>query len=163
MKKSRSNLEQHLTDLNIRFDTHEHPAVYTVEQAQQHCSHIPGCHCKNLFLKTKKKQLWLIVLEDSTTIDLKQLANLVGVKAWSFASPERLMEHLGVEPGSVTPFALINDPDKLINLAIETKILGAESVNFHPLTNTATLNITSTGLREFLQSTGHVPNEISCD
>jgi len=163
MAKTRNDLEQHLTDLSIIFDVHEHPAVYTVEEAQQHCSHIEGCHCKNLFLKTKKKQLWLVVLEDSTTIDLKELARLVGVKAWSFASPDRLMEHLGVIPGSVTPFALINDSENKVNLAIESKVLESQSGNFHPLTNTATLTISNTGLREFLQSTGHVPIEINCD
>ena len=163
MNKSRSDLEQHLTDLGIAFDVHEHPAVYTVEEAQHHCSDIPGCHCKNLFLKTKKKQLWLVVLEDSTTIDLEQLASLVGVKAWSFASPDRLMEHLGVEPGSVTPFALLNDRENLVNLAIDENILSSQSANFHPMVNTATLNITSSGLQKFLQSTGHVPIEISCD
>ncbi len=162
MKKSRNDLEQHLTDLAISFDVFEHPAVYTVEEAQKHCSDIAGCHCKNLFLRTKKKQLWLVVLEDTTSIDLKQLATLVGVKAWSFASPDRLMEHLGVEPGSVTPFALINDQDKVVNLAIEEKILNSESANFHPLVNTATLNITSEGLKEFLKSTGHVAVEIRC-
>ncbi len=163
MSKTRNELEQHLTDLGISFDVHEHPAVFTVEEAQQHCSHIQGCHCKNLFLKTKKKQLWLLVLEDNTSIDLKQLASLVGVKAWSFASPDRLMEHLGVTPGSVTPFALINDPDNNVNLAIESKVFEADSGNFHPLTNTATLNISTAGLRKFLQSTGHVPIEIDCD
>ncbi|MEE9333950.1 MAG: YbaK/EbsC family protein [Granulosicoccaceae bacterium] len=104
-----------------------------------------------------------MVLEDSTSIDLKQLANLVGVKSWSFASTERLMEHLGVEPGSVTPFALLNDQSNVVNLAIEEKILNSESANFHPLINTATLNITSTGLREFLRSTGHVPMVLQCD
>jgi len=162
MRKSRAELEQHLTDLNLEFDVHEHPAVYTVEEAQQHCSHIQGCHCKNLFLKTKKKKLWLVVLEDNTAIDLKNLAALVGEKAWSFASPERLLEHLGVEPGSVTPFSLINDIENKVNVAIEDKILQSESANFHPLVNTATLNISANGLRAFLDSTGHVPIEINC-
>ncbi len=162
MKNTRQDLEQHLHAHSIDFQAHEHLAVYTVEEAQQQCAHIPGCHCKNLFLKTKKKQLWLVVLEDSTTIDLKALARLVGVKAWSFASPERLMEHLGVVPGSVTPFALLNDTDKQVNLAIERKILLAETANFHPLVNNATFNITPAALRLFLDSTGHTPLEIDC-
>jgi Ala-tRNA(Pro) deacylase len=162
MKKTRTELEQHLQQHGISYQAHEHLAVYTVEEAQQQCAHIPGCHCKNLFLKTKKKQLWLVVLEDNTKIDLKALAQLVGVKAWSFASPDRLMEHLGVEPGSVTPFALINDSDNHVNLAVERKILTANSANFHPLVNNATLNITPEGLRAFLDSTGHSPLEIDC-
>jgi len=163
MKHTRSSLEDHLNNLAIDFEVHEHPAVYTVVEAQRHCGGISGCHCKNLFLRTKKKQLWLVVLEDNTSIDLKQLASLVGVKAWSFASPERLMEYLGVEPGSVTPFALINDAAKVVNVAIESKILSAPSANFHPLVNTATLNITAAGFKQFLRSTGHHPVEIVCD
>jgi len=163
MKKSRGDLEKYLSDLDIPFVAHEHPAVFTVDEAQQHCQHIQGCHCKNLFLKTKKKKLWLVVLEDNTAIDLKQLAGLVGEKAWSFASPDRLMEHLGVEPGSVTPFSLINDSEQLVNLAIEDKILDSATGNFHPLVNTATLNIPISGLLAFLRSTGHEPLKITCD
>jgi len=163
VKHTRGDLEHRLKRLRIPFQVHEHPAVYTVEQAQQYCGDISGCHCKNLFLKTKKKQLWLVVLEDNTSVDLKRLASIVGVKAWSFASPARLMEHLGVEPGSVTPFALINDEKRAVNLAVEAKVLTADTANFHPLVNTATLNIAPAGLREFLQFTGHTPLEIICE
>ncbi len=162
MSKTRNDLEAYLRDRDIPFTAYDHPAVFTVEEAQQHCSHITGCHCKNLFLKTKKKQLWLVVLEDNTKIDLKALATLVGVNAWSFASPDRLMEYLGVIPGSVTPFALINDVEGKVNLAIEDKILAADSANFHPLVNTATINISTAGLRAFLDSTGHDILELDC-
>jgi len=139
----------------IPYTLHEHAAVFTVEEAQQHCSAIPGCHCKNLFLKSRKQQLWLVVLRDDTQIDLKSLAELVGVKSWSFASPERLMEYLGVVPGSVTPLALINDKMQHVNLAIERSIMDAALVNFHPLVNTATLSMPPFGLRTFLEYTGH--------
>ena len=102
-------LFERLKELCIETETHKHPPVFTVEEARIHCGHIAGCHCKNLFLKDKKGRMFLLVTIDNRLVNLKLLRKQIGSSHLSFGKPGILRETLGVEPGSVTPFALIND------------------------------------------------------
>ena len=113
----------HLEGLGIRTQTARHPPVFTVEEARALRGNLPGVHIKNLFLRNKKGEMWLVVAEEDRTIDLKSLGEKLGAGRLSFGSPERLMTHLGVAPGAVTPFALINDRQGQVRVAIDKAIL----------------------------------------
>ena len=114
MRASADILFKRLEDLGVVFQTHTHAPVFTVEEAQTHCGHLPGGHCKNLFLKDKKGVLWLVVALNERPIDMKDLRHRIGSHHLSFGKPELLAQVLGVTPGSVTPFALMNDTDEKI-------------------------------------------------
>jgi Ala-tRNA(Pro) deacylase len=157
MTTTRDDLFSRLDDLGIATETFEHPPVFTVEEAQRHCGHLPGGHCKNLFLKDKKRNLWLIVTLDSQPIDLKALSQALGCPRFSFAKPELLMETLGVTPGSVTPFALINDTECRVSVVLDAAMMAMDRLNYHPLSNDATTAITPQGLQDLLVSFGHSP------
>ncbi|MFZ0492929.1 MAG: prolyl-tRNA synthetase associated domain-containing protein, partial [Acidimicrobiia bacterium] len=118
---------------------------------------LPGGHSKNLFLRTKKGAMWLIVAREDRQIDLKELATRLGSDRFSFGSPERLMGALGVIPGAVTPFAVINDTDRRVQVVLDRGLIEADPLNFHPLDNTMTTAITSNDLLRFLEATGHAP------
>ena len=143
--------------LDIEYRYYEHPPVFTVEEARRHCAHIPGGHCKNLFLRSRKKHNWLLVLNDDAWVDLRQLARDVGAGTLGFGSTDRLMEFLGVTPGSVTPLALVNDPDRQVHPVFERGLMDHEWLNFHPLVNTATVSLSPTGLMRFVRDCGHEP------
>ena len=155
MPATRQELFARLSDLGIETETHEHAAVFTVEEAQAHCGHLPGGHCKSLFLKDKKGGLWLIVTLDERPVNLKALARALDAKTFSFAKPELLMAVLGVIPGAVTPFGLINDTEQRVNLVLDAGMMGLELLNFHPLSNDATTAITPRGLRQVIAAFGH--------
>ncbi len=157
MVKTRDDLFARLDDLGIATETYHHAPVFTVEEAQIHCGHLPGGHCKNLFLKDKKGQLWLVVTLDSQPIDLKSLSKALGCPRFSFGNPELLLEALGVTPGSVTPFALINDTDSRVSVVLDSAMMALDRLNYHPLTNDATTAITPQGLHDLLVSFGHSP------
>ena len=154
---TRQELFARLGELGIETETHQHPAVFTVEQAQAHCGHLPGGHCKSLFLKDKKGGLWLVVTLDERPVSLKALAKALGAKTFSFAKPELLMEVLGVIPGAVTPFDLINDTERRVNVVLDAGMMGLDLLNYHPLSNDATTAITPRGLRQLIASFGHQP------
>src|SRR6478609_1778293 len=116
---SPQQLFDRLDALGLAHRTVEHEPVFTVEQAKQHRGTLPGHHIKNLFLRNKKEAMWLVVALEDRAIDLKRLGDVLGAGRLSFGSPERLRRHLGVEPGSVTPFALINDPDRQVTLVLD--------------------------------------------
>ena len=160
MFASKEQLLLRLRELEIDATTHQHPAVFTVEEAQKHCSYLPGGHCKNLLLRDKKKRNWLIVTLSDTRIDLKHLARQLGAGNFNFASPERLMELLGVTPGSVTPFALINDPEQRVNVVLDEALFGFELLNYHPLVNNATTALTPDDLLKFIRECGHEPRVV---
>src|SRR4030081_2796838 len=107
--QSPQQLFARLKELGIAQRTVEHPAVFTVEQAKARRGDLPGHHIKNLFLRNKKEEMWLVVALEDRAVDLKRLGEVLGAGRLSFGSAERLRRHLGVEPGSVTPLALIND------------------------------------------------------
>ncbi len=146
-------------DLFAFLDTHgvahrtlEHPAVFRVDEGHDVKAQLPGGHTKNLFLKDGKGQLWMVCALGETRIDLKRLPEVIGSARLSFGSPELMQETLGVTPGSVTIFALINDREHRVKLVLDAAMLEPEPVNFHPLTNTATTAISQAGLKAFLKA-----------
>ncbi|MBL8703151.1 MAG: prolyl-tRNA synthetase associated domain-containing protein [Alphaproteobacteria bacterium] len=152
---TRAELLRHLDSLGIEHDTVDHPAVFTVEESRALHERMPGMHSKNLFFKDAGDRLWLLTAEADRRVDLKTLHARIGAKRLSFGKPDLLQAVLGVTPGSVTPFALINDRDRRVTFVLDAAMLRAEHVNFHPLENTATTRVTPAGLKAFLASTGH--------
>ncbi len=145
-----------LERLEITCVRHQHPPVFTVEQAEKHWKNITGAHCKNLFLRNKKgNHHYLVILEASKQAELRTLTKRLGEDRLSFASPERLMRFLGLEAGSVSPFGLINDRQKQVKVIVDSGLKEADLVNFHPNINTETVGITYFDFEKFLSWTGH--------
>ena len=158
MPATRQDLDAFFGELGIAATTVEHPPVFTVEEAQSLRGSIPGAHSKNLFLKDKKDALFLVVAVEDTAIDLKRLHAHIGAGGrLSFGRPELLMETLGVVPGSVTPFGLINDRPPRLRVILDARLVAAAIVNFHPLVNTATTSLASADLLAFVRATDHEP------
>ncbi len=157
MPATRNDLLARLQDLDIDARTVEHEAVFTVAQSSKLERELPGGHTKNLFLKDKKGRLFLIVALGKSRIDLKSLPKLIGSDRLSFGSPELLAEVLGVAPGSVTPFALINDKARRVTVILDADMMRHERLNYHPLENTATTNIGREDLSRFIRWCGHEP------
>lgn len=147
--------------LGIVATTTGHAAVFTVEQGEAAWNGISGVHCKNLFLKDAKGRLWLVLAPHDRMIDLKKLPERIGSARLSFGSAPLLREVLGVEPGSVTPFALINDREKRVTVVLDSWLMAQPLVNFHPLTNTATTTLSSDDLRRFIRHCGHACMNVS--
>ena len=143
--------------LGIEHSTVEHDAVFRVGEGDEIKAAIPGAHTKNLFLKDAKGSLWLVSAADRTQIDLKKLPARIGSARLSFGSPDLLLACLGVTPGSVTAFALINDIEKRVSFVLDSELAAADFINFHPLTNTATTTIDKHGLERFLEALGVSP------
>lgn len=155
---TQDDLYRTFADLGIETATVEHPPLFTVEQSQDLRGAIEGLHSKNLFLKDKKGAIFLVVAKEDATIDLKRLHERIGASGrLSFGSAELMLELLGVTPGSVTPFGLINDRDGRVRVVLDAALAGEAPVNFHPLVNTATTTIASADLIAFLRATGHEP------
>jgi Ala-tRNA(Pro) deacylase len=150
-----------LDELGLAHNTVEHAPVFTVEQAKAHRGALPGHHIKNLFLRNKKEEMWLVVALEDRAVDLKRLGERLGAGRLSFGSPERLRKYLGVEPGSVTPFAVINDGERKVTLVLDEGLRGGLQpdgpVNAHPLTNAMTSAISLADLLRFFEATGHEP------
>jgi Ala-tRNA(Pro) deacylase len=155
--KTRADLMALLAQLGVETVTHEHPAVFRVGEGEAVKAAIPGAHTKNLFLKDAKDQLWLISAADRAVIDLKRLHTVIGSARLSFGRAELMAETLGVTPGSVTAFGLINDTRHRVRFVLDRALAEADRVNFHPLTNTATTGIDQAGLHRFLTAVGVVP------
>jgi Ala-tRNA(Pro) deacylase len=145
-----------LDALGIAHRTVSHPPVFTVEEAKKLRGELPGAHIKNLFLRNKKEEMWLVVALEDRQVDLKRLGEVLGAGRLSFGSPERLARHLGVEPGSVTPLSLINDSARIVHLALD-RGLETHLVNVHPLVNTMTTAVAAADLLRFFGATGHAP------
>jgi Ala-tRNA(Pro) deacylase len=144
-----------LAQLGIPFERHEHPAVATVEEAVQHWSDIAATHCKNLFLRNQKgNRHYLVVVLHAKRADLRAVADQIGDGKLSFASPERLKTHLGLTPGSVSPFGLINDASHAVRVVLDRDLKAASRVSFHPNINTRTYVISSVDFTRFLEATG---------
>jgi len=147
-----------LDGLSIPHQTVEHPALFTVEESQVLRGKIPGGHTKNLFLKDKKGALFLVVALEDARIALNGLHRIVGATGrFSFGSAEQMLEFLGVTPGSVTPFAAINDKAGRVAVILDAEMMRHEVLNYHPLTNTMTTTIAREDLLKFLRATGHEP------
>ena len=154
---SPQHLFARLDALGLAHRTVDHAPVFTVGQAKQHRGELPGHHIKNLFLRNKKEAMWLVVALEDREIDLKRLGEALGAGRLSFGSPERLRRHLGVEPGSVTPFALLNDTGHRVTLVLDRGLAEGGPLNAHPLTNTMTTAISFADLSRFFVATGHTP------
>lgn len=154
------DLYRTLDALGVQYRTVQHPPVFTVEEAKALRGEIAGCHTKNLFLRNKKGAMWLVVCVEDRSVDLKDLAHRLDAGRLSFGSAERLMKHLGVIPGAVTPFAVINDKAGAVRVALDRAILEREPLNFHPLDNAATTSIGVEAFLRFLEAERHAPTLI---
>ncbi len=158
MPASRNDLFELLDNLGIKTTTYDHEAVFTVEESSKIKQDIPGGHTKNLFLKDKKGNFFLIVAEGVASIRLNQVHGLIGASGRvSFGKPEALMELLGVKPGSVTAFSAMNDVDGKVKVIIDEPLLRHDLINCHPLTNEATTTISREDLLRFLEHIDHSP------
>ena len=146
-----------LDALGIGHRTVGHEPVFTVEESRRARGVIEGGHCKNLFLKNKRNEYWLVVCLEDTAVDLKALGTLIGAGRVSFASAERLADALGVPPGSVTPFALINDSGCRVRPVLQQRMLEVSPLSYHPLRNDMTTTIAAGDLIRFVESCGHTP------
>ena len=160
---SPEDLFARLDALGVAHKTTQHRPVFTVEEGADIKAQLPGGHTKNLFLKDKKGALFLLCALGETAIDLNAVSKLIGAGRFSFGSAERLYEHLGVTPGSVTIFALINDPDRRVTLLLDEGLFAHDPVNFHPLRNDATTAISPAGLLRFVESLGRKPVRLAFD
>ncbi len=146
----RDRLLAWMAEQGIEHVTHDHPAVFRVEEGLELKAALPGAHTKNLFLKDKKGRLWLISARQDTVIDLKRAPAAIGSDRLSFGAETLMWETLGVRPGSVTALGLINDLDRRVTFVLDRRLWDADTVNFHPLTNTATTALDQASFRRVL-------------
>ncbi len=144
-----------LDGLGIHHETITHPPVFTVDEAKRLRPTVTGGNCKSLFLRSKRGRLWLVVVPEDHRVDLVNLAAALGTGRLSFASPDRLRRHLGVRPGAVSPFAIINDHERLVTVAVAERLLDESHLNLHPLVNDQTTSIATSGFLRFLEATEH--------
>jgi Ala-tRNA(Pro) deacylase len=154
---SQDELFARLDSLHIAHATTRHRPIFTVEEGRDLRAQMPGGHSKNLFLQDKAGQLYLLCALDETKIALNALGRLLGVGRFSFGSAELMVETLGVTPGSVTLFGLINDPNQRVRLLFDAALLAHEPIHFHPLSNEATTAISPDDALRFAEAMGHVP------
>ena len=158
MPKTESELFDFLSGLGIEVATKRHPPLFTVADSRALRGEIAGGHTKNLFLKDKKDNFFLVVVDEDAVVDLKQIHHAIGAAGRvSFGKPEMLMELLGVVPGAVTVFGLINDEACRVKVVLDEPLMRNAVVNGHPLTNEATTSIRARDLLKFIDATGHVP------
>ena len=150
-------------ELGLACTTVEHAPLHTVEESRALRGGIPGQHCKTLFLKDKKGTLWLVVVAEDRRLDMKSLARRIGAARLSFGKPDLLWRILGVHPGAVTPFALINDGEIRVKVVLDKAMLEARLLNYHPLVNTATTTLEAMDLKKFIASCGHRPQIVDLD
>ncbi|MYH36573.1 MAG: prolyl-tRNA synthetase associated domain-containing protein [Rhodospirillaceae bacterium] len=158
MPATAQDLYARLDALGLGWTTTEHPPLHTVAESKALRGELPGGHVKNLFLRDKNKKVWLIVAEEDRPVDLKTFRKRIGARgSLSFGSPELLMEVLGVAPGAVSPFGLINDADCRATVILDEGLMAHRLVNVHPLRNDATTTIASADLVTFIRDCGHDP------
>ncbi|MDH5722481.1 MAG: prolyl-tRNA synthetase associated domain-containing protein [Alphaproteobacteria bacterium] len=147
----------HLEKMGISYELHHHEPLFTVEDGLEVEKGISGTHCRNLFLRDKKKAMFLVVLANETKVDLKNLADLLGSGRLSFGSAERLWEHLGIRPGSVNPFCIMNDKAGAVRIILDRDMMASDRVNYHPMDNAMTMGLSPDDLIRFINETGHKP------
>ena len=162
MQGERKNaVYDYLKNLGIEYEKRDHSAVFTCETAAEFTGDMKGMHCKNLFFRNKKgKKNYLVIFDESKEVNIKNIKTKVGETNLSFASEQRMMKYLGLIPGSVSVFGLINDRENEVQVYIDKDVLDSEFVNFHPNVNTATLNISKVDFHKFLENCGNDINEI---
>jgi Ala-tRNA(Pro) deacylase len=158
---TRAELFQRFDELGIATRTIEHEPLYTVAESQAARQDLPGGHCKNLFLKDKKGALYLVVVLEDRDVPIQKLAKHIGAARLSFGRAELLFSVMGVEPGSVTPFALINDCDQRLAVVLDQEMLAHDLLNYHPLRNDATTALKSADLLRFIEACGHRPRIVN--
>ena len=152
-----------LAALGIEVATHHHPPLFTVEQSKEMRGDLPGGHCKNLFLRDRKSRMWLVVCREDLRVDLKALGTRIGADRLSFGSADRLMRVLGVIPGAVSPFALINDTESRVSVILDRAMLEFSPLNYHPISNEMTTAISPEGLVSFIRFCGHDPRVVDLE
>ena len=160
---SPEGLLAHLEGLGIAVSTVTHPPVFTVAESRFLRGQLPGGHCKSLFLKDKRGALWLVVADEERRVDLNGLARRLGAGRFSFASAALMWERLGVRPGSVTPFALINDRPPQIRVVLDAGMMRQAPLHYHPLVNHMTTAIAPADLLKFIEAGGHRPQIMELD
>jgi Ala-tRNA(Pro) deacylase len=164
MTEGEKKVYEVLKKLGIPYVRYEHPPVFTVEQAKEHWVGVTGAHCKNLFLRNEKgNRHYLAILEHTKKADLKTLTRQLGEDRLSFGSPERLMHYLGLTPGAVSPFGLINDSQKEVRVVVDLDLRDSEHINFHPNENTATVGISFADFERFLSWCGNTVRYLCFD
>ncbi|WP_223385530.1 prolyl-tRNA synthetase associated domain-containing protein [Oricola cellulosilytica] len=159
---TRDDLSAFLGELGIEAPTRDHPPVFTVEESKSLRDAIPGGHTKNLFLKDKKGRHFLLTVGEDAVIDLKTIHGLIGASGRvSFGKPEQMMDYLGVVPGAVTAFGVINDRDGAVTLIFDEELMAHDVINAHPLTNAATTSIRTSDMKRFVEATGHSFNVLN--
>lgn len=162
MSDQESAVVARLGELGIAYTRHEHPPVATVEAAEAHWAGIDATHCKNLFLRNQKgNRHYLVVMPHSKRADLRALADQIGDGRLSFGSPERLMTHLGLTPGSVSPFGLINDRGHTVRVVLDRDLKSASRLSFHPNINTVTFTLAAADFARFLESCGNTVQHVT--
>lgn len=152
-----ADVEKLLDQLGVSYETVGHPPMFTVADSRKYREGVPGGYSKNLFLRNKKGRMWLVTLLEHREVDLRKLGEAIGAGRVSFASTERLMQYLGVIPGSVTPLAVLNDKQNLVTAVIDQELLDLSPVHFHPCTNTMTTSLLPEGLLAFMRYCNHDP------
>jgi Ala-tRNA(Pro) deacylase len=156
-----ADLYQFLADHNIDYERHDHPPVFSVEDVKRLVPHLPAAKTKNLFLRDHKgRRHFLVIVPAEKRVDIKALPGAIGSSRLSFGSPNRLKKYLGVDPGAVTIFALINDGDHRVEVFMDESLWEKEAFQFHPLVNTSTLVVTQKNLKRFLNLSGHQINTL---
>lgn len=148
---------ERLKSLGIEWTVHAHVPVFTVEEAKNLRGELDGLHTKNLFLKDKRGGLWLVVAREELNLDLNALAKMIGAPRFSFGKAALMVETLGIAPGAVTPFALMNDKDLRVSAVFDKAMMEGGILNFHPCRNDKTMGIAAEDLLKFAKSTGHEP------
>jgi Ala-tRNA(Pro) deacylase len=147
----------------ISYEHHVHPPLHTVEESKALRGDIRGAHVKNMFLKDKKGQFWLVTCLEHRNIRIRDLEKKLSTSKASFGKPEALWEMMGIRPGAVSPFGLINDPDHAIRVVLDKQMLEIDPISAHPLHNEATTTISATDFRRFFEITGHTPEIVDFD
>ena len=146
-------VKEYLEKKKISYEFYTHPAVFTTQEAGRHCKHVPRKACKNLFLQDKEaNKLFLVIIVAEKRLDIKALTKSLKTKHLSFGNPELLEKYLKLKPGSVSPFGLLNDEKKDVDIVIDKDIWDAEMVNFHPNVNTESLALKKDGFHAYIES-----------
>ena len=152
-----SNILNYIDEIGIDYKLYHHESVFSVAEADKVAGLMTGVQTRNLFIRDKRETMFLVTLRHDTQVDLKKLADLLGVGKFSFGSPERLWTYLGVKPGSVTPLSILNDTDKKVQLVLEYGMMGEDIINVHPLDNSMTIGLSPDGLMTILEKNGLTP------
>lgn len=154
---SPATLFQLMDELNLKYRVYDHEPIFTVEEGLHLKDNIPGTHCRNLFLRDKKKKMFLVVAANETEIDLKKLPELIDSGRLSFGSGDRLWENLGIKQGSVNPFCIVNDNNHNVRIILDAHMMAQDLVNYHPMDNAQTIGLSPEDLVSFIKSTHHEP------